>query len=242
MTVFRLPKVIWRFSGVCRHFRIGHVPYIRGMDETDIVQRLMLRADAGDADCSAAAAEILRLRRIAGLSEGPRKRTRDFKDRAKALDPNYRRRPRGLPLHERVITRTIVDEQTGCWIWQGGCGFNGYARLRRGPEGKPVLCHRIVYEHYFGAIKEGLVVMHTCDNRRCLNPDHLRAGTQKENMQDMHKKGRCTRSVLTETEVREIRRLSEHGISAHAIANSFCVSPATIYNITSGRAWSWVTA
>ena len=61
-------------------------------------------------------------------------------------------------------------------------------------------------------------------------------------MLDMYKKGRCTRSVLTEPEVREIRRLSENGVSPHAIANSFCVSPATIYNITSGKAWVWVTA
>ena len=212
------------------------------MGETDIVQILMLRADAGDADCSAAAAEILRLRRIAGLHEGPRKRTRDFTEKCKAINPKYRVPAHGIPVHERVLARIVKDEQTGCWVWQGGCGYNGYARLRRGDDGKPVLCHRVVYEHFFGPIPEGLVVMHTCDNRRCLNPEHLRAGTQKENMQDMYKKGRSTRSVLTEPEVREIRRLSENGVSTHTLANSFCVSPATIYNITSGKAWVWVTA
>ena len=212
------------------------------MGETDIVQILMLRADAGDADCSAAASEILRLRRIAGLHEGPRKRTRDFTEQCKAINPKYRVPAHGLPVHERVLARIVKDEQTGCWVWQGGCGYNGYARLRRGDDGKPVLCHRVVYEHFSGPIPEGLVVMHTCDNRRCLNPEHLRAGTQKENMQDMYKKGRSTRSVLTEPEVREIRRLSENGASTHTLANSFCVSPATIYNITSGKAWVWVTA
>jgi hypothetical protein len=212
------------------------------MGETDIVQILMLRADAGDADCSAAASEILRLRRIAGQCEGPRKRTRAFTEKSKSINPKYRLYSRGLKVHERVIRRTIVDEQTGCWVWQGGCGYNGYARLRRGDDGKPVLCHRVVYEHFFGPIPEGLVVMHTCDNRRCQNPDHLRSGTQKENVRDMHKKGRCTRSVLTEPEVREILRLRENGVSAHTVANNFCVSPATIYNITSGRSWSWVTA
>ena len=212
------------------------------MSEEDIVQRLMLRADAGDADCSAAAAEILRLRRIAGLSEGPRKRTRDFKVRSKALDPKLRIRTHGLPFHEKVMARTVVDEETGCWVWQGSCGFNGYGRLRYGPGRKPATCHRIIYEHHFGPIPKGMVVMHKCDNRRCVNPDHLHGATQGDNMRDMHKKGRATRSVLTEAEVREIRRLSENGVSTHAIANSFCVSPATIYNITSGRAWAWVTA
>lgn len=212
------------------------------MDETDIVQILMLRADAGDADCSAAAAEILRLRRISGLSDGPRKRTRDFKGRRKALSPKLRVNTRGLPFHEKVMIRTVVDETTGCWVWQGSCGFNGYGRLRHGPGRKPASCHRIMYEHRFGPIPKGMVVMHTCDNRRCVNPDHLRAATQGDNMRDMHKKGRCTRSVLTEAEVREIRRLSENGVPPHDIANTFCVSPATIYNITSGRAWAWVTA
>jgi hypothetical protein len=212
------------------------------MGETDIVQILMLRADAGDADCSAAAAEILRLRRISGQCEGPRKRTRDFKGRTKALNPKLRIRTHGLPLHEKVMARTVVDNETGCWVWQGACCFNGYGRLRHGATGKPASCHRIIYEHHFGPISQGLVVMHTCDNRRCVNPQHLQSGTQGENMLDMYKKGRCTRSVLTEPEVREIRRLSENGVSPHAIANSFCVSPATIYNITSGKAWVWVTA
>ena len=211
------------------------------MGETDIVQILMLRADAGDADCSAAASEILRLRRIAGLHEGPRKRTRDFSGRSKAINPGLRVYTRGMPFHEKVKARTVVDETTGCWVWQGGCCGNGYARLRWGPGGKATTCHRIMYEHYYGPIPNGLVVMHTCDNRRCVNPEHLQAGTQGDNMRDMFKKGRCTRSVLTEDEVREIRRQSENGVPNQTIANNFCVSPATTYNITSGRAWAWVT-
>jgi hypothetical protein len=212
------------------------------MSETDIVQVLMMRADAGDADCCAAAAEILRLRRLAGLGEGPRKRMRDFKSRTKALNPNLRVRTHGLSFYEKVMARISIDESKNCWVWQGGCNVNGYGCLRRGPSGKPAYCHRIVYEHHFGEIPKGMVVMHTCDNRRCVNPEHLQAATQGDNMRDMFKKGRCTRSVLTEPEVREIRRLSENGVSTHAIANTFCVSPATIYNITTGRAWAWVTA
>lgn len=212
------------------------------MDETDIVQILMLRADAGDADCCAAAAEILRLRRIAGEAQGPKKRTRDFRGRTRALNPKLRVRTHGLSFYEKVMARVVKDEATGCLVWQGTCCFNGYGKLRRGPGDKPASCHRIVFEHHFGPIPKGMVVMHKCDNRRCVNPDHLHGATQGDNMRDMYRKGRCTRSVLTEAEVREIRRLSENGVTPHSLANTFGVSPAAIYNITSGKAWSWVTA
>lgn len=211
-------------------------------DETDIVDTLLIRGAAGDAACKEAATEILRLRRVVGERASKRKREHDFRQLWKALNPKLRVRTHGLPFHEKVKARTVVDEATGCWVWQGGCSFNGYGRLRSGPGGKATYCHKIMYDHYHGPLPEGHVVMHTCDNRRCVNPDHLRSGTHKENMLDMVQKGRSTSNLLTEKDVREIHRLSENGVPTYEIAHSYCVSHTAVYDILCGRRWGWIKA
>lgn len=61
---------------------------------------------------------------------------------------------------------------------------NGYIQVN----GK--LLHRFVYSYYKGPIPEGLIVMHSCDNKRCIEEGHLIAGTHKQNSKDMSKKGR----------------------------------------------------
>lgn len=99
--------------------------------------------------------------------------------------------------------------------------------------------HRIVYCKAHGLSLEdlqGLVVMHTCDNPRCINPDHLRAGTQKENMADRFRKGRANmpygdthvQSAVTEAQREEIRRRVAAGELKKNLAAEYCVAPSTI--------------
>jgi hypothetical protein len=80
-------------------------------------------------------------------------------------------------------------DQDDCWPWRGPMAPNGYGRfmtLARANVG----AHRFAYAVQHGPIPSGMVVMHTCDRKCCVNPRHLRVGTQADNMADMVRKGR----------------------------------------------------
>lgn len=90
------------------------------------------------------------------------------------------------PLHVR-LTKYVVSD-TGCWNWTGKQNENGYGAIR--VDGTYTRAHRAMFFMLNPLADKALVVMHTCDNPQCVNPDHLRLGTQQENMLDMHIKGR----------------------------------------------------
>ena len=75
-----------------------------------------------------------------------------------------------------------------CWIWTGAVSSNGYGHI--GIDGKMILAHRASYALKNGEIKKGLQVNHHCDNKLCVNPEHLYAGTQKQNIADCISRGR----------------------------------------------------
>lgn len=105
-------------------------------------------------------------------------------------------------IRERFFNRFKVNPETDCWEWLGAPTRYGYGAIagildgeRIVKKGQQLLAHRVSWVLHFGPIPKGkghhgMVVMHTCDNRLCVNPSHLRLGTQSDNVKDMITKGR----------------------------------------------------
>lgn len=132
--------------------------------------------------------------------------------------------------------------QVGLKGW--GAYGTGYALTEVGR--KRVRLHRLVFETFHGYRPE--VVMHDCDNPRCINIKHLSPGTFDLNNKDRARKGRSTQHLhakrrLTDEQVRDIRdtfvkgapKGSECGVMA--LARKYGVDPNVIYQITSGRTY-----
>lgn len=80
-----------------------------------------------------------------------------------------------------------IEKTDRCWFWKGGLNPGGYGTF--GWDNDRWSAHRFVYTFFRGAIKAGMVIDHTCPNKRCVNPEHLEVVTQGENVRRWHKPG-----------------------------------------------------
>lgn len=138
-------------------------------------------------------------------------------------------------------------DPNACWEWTGSVLPRGYGRFY--PRWKVGLySHRVSWEMANGReVPAGLVVMHACDNPRCVNPSHLSVGTLGDNMQDCAAKGRTAHNSLpgerhpnaklTDAQVMEIRQRHALGERRATVATAFGVSKELIKAIVARRAW-----
>lgn len=132
-----------------------------------------------------------------------------------------------------------------CWVWVGAKHKLGYGLTGKGK------AHRVSWEMHCGPIPEGMSVLHRCDVRCCVNPDHLFLGTQADNVHDMMSKGRGSTkgprgernggSKLTDAVVVEMRRMRDAtGLSYKAIAKHFGTTTMTAHRAITGRSWKHI--
>lgn len=148
------------------------------------------------------------------------------------------RLPASTNAEDRLKHFGWIVTESGCWEWSGYRDAAGYGTVGDGNKGE--LAHRIAYETWVGSIPQGKVVRHVCDNPPCINPDHLRAGTQIENMEDMTSRDRFY-SKLTRDDVVQIReRYSAGGITHETLGKEFGVSGSNISRIVNRKGWKHV--
>jgi hypothetical protein len=165
-----------------------------------------------------------------------------------------------IPLEVRFWSK--VQKGEGCWEWTGHTTPHGYGMIcMGGHKGKNVTTHRVSYMLHHGAIPSRACVLHKCDNRKCVRPDHLYLGTQADNVRDMYQRNRQPKNdrvalmlktptigsmngsaKLTEGDVQEIRQRStgRRG-EAHRFAEEFGVNAMSIYKVLKGKTWKHVT-
>jgi hypothetical protein len=140
-----------------------------------------------------------------------------------------------------------VNKTVSCWLWTACKINNGYGQIgdTRNPNGWS-LVHRISWELANGTVPEGLCVLHKCDVRLCVNPDHLFLGTYRENSLDAATKERMAKgeksgkSKLTVPQVRRIKRDLAAGVTQRKLADANKVTYQCIQAIQYGITWKGV--
>jgi hypothetical protein len=148
-------------------------------------------------------------------------------------------------LKKRFDAKCGLRNERGCIPWIGATNGRGYGQIRVGAASDGLmLAHRASWILNRGPIPSGLFLLHECDNPRCVNVEHLRLGTQKENMTDAWARGRCTGEHLRKLpndKHASVFAMRDFGMTHQAIADVFLVSRPLISNILSGtmrRAYS----
>lgn len=150
--------------------------------------------------------------------------------------------PAPRPILDRLLEKREIAGE--CWLWTGATNNKGYGQIHR--SGETALVHRVAYELLKGETPPAdMNVLHSCDTPRCFNPEHLRIGTQAENILDIKRSGKKTgaagsahgKAKLSLAQVEYIRSLPNRPGLTKELAARFGMSRRSIWVIRSGRGW-----
>ncbi len=128
---------------------------------------------------------------------------------------------------ENRFMKHVNKKENDCWDWLGHKDHLGYGRFNI--DGKIFATHRVSYELYKGEIPKGLVIRHMCNNRKCVNPNHLETGTQKDNLGDAVKSGTMLKKITLEQKQQIFNLLNQKTVKE--IANMFNLTDSHIYRM-----------
>jgi hypothetical protein len=158
---------------------------------------------------------------------------------------------------ERLFwTKVDRREMNECWTWKGTINSHGYGKYQTyGAHRFTIAAHRFSYKITNGKIPKsdgagyhGTVIAHRCDNRLCVNPGHLFACTQAENLRDCLRKGRGNRAFgenagrakLTEAQAKLAISLAKEGLDRNQIAERINVHPQSVTDVVRGKTWKYL--
>lgn len=148
---------------------------------------------------------------------------------------------------ERFMSK--VDKQdNGCWLWNAGVFGSGYGAF--GLNGSVVSAHRAAWIIFRGELPAGIHVLHDCDVKLCVNPEHLHLGTNSDNLKEAYdrelrhaRKGADHfKSRLTDDVVREVRQKHAEGnVTYEALSKQYGISNQSMRDAIIGKTWKHVT-
>lgn len=134
----------------------------------------------------------------------------------------------------------VQRSDDGCWEWLAGHNSYGYGVFRIG--GRTLTAHRVAWELTYGEQPDGHV-LHRCDNRNCVRPDHLFLGTWADNNADAISKHRHAYGVrvptakLDEAAIPQIVKAYDSGMTQAAVGEAFGITQSNVSRILAGKAW-----
>ena len=135
-----------------------------------------------------------------------------------------------------------IEKTDNCWLFKGKISKRGYGYSSF--NGRSYSAHRLAYHILIGNIPDKMLILHKCDVRNCVNPEHLFIGNQSDNMYDMYQKGRYdnkgernSNSKLNSEQVLEIRKMYKEKYTLKTIAKKFNISIKQISNIINYNQW-----
>lgn len=150
-----------------------------------------------------------------------------------------------LSAEDRFWAKVNKKSDDECWEWQGSCHSNGYGTFWF--QRADISAHRFSFLLHHGEISEGMFILHSCDNKPCVNPNHLSMGTPLDNSADMCAKGRKPRGTksgcakLTDEKVMEIRELFATGdYTLKEMGVLFDINFSHVHRIINFKSWAHI--